>query len=380
MAYYTSSNKYFNTNNYNQKKSNKVSTKSDIFDNNTTLGNSLDNATNGTTTSSGVNSLLYSNGIYDRLRMGLFDKFSRIPVIDPYNTITNTKEYIFITKPDLCLLKTNSDIINPALGNNTFFKEAVENYLPVVKQLQSSSEVNKTPFMTILSNSLTSALDLPGISSDSVDTSSNIMGTKISYRGTSYRSDDDHDFSLEFEDNKYLDIYMLFKIYDEYERLKWNGSIDLASDDHWKEYITNRVLHDQMTIYKFIVDNDGMRILYWARITGCYPISVPRDSFSDAPNGPLKYTIQWKGNFVRDMDPIILDQFNYLVKPVFDRIRSRTSNYILPLYDQENHHFNGAWSSTPFITSNTAYNTKHKTFNSRSNTSTKTEYFLQWVV
>ena len=80
------------------------------------------------------------------------------------------------------------------------------------------------------------------------------------------------------------------------------------------------------------------------------------------------------------MDPIILDQFNYLVKPVFDRIRSRTSNYILPLYDQENHHFNGAWPSTPFITSNTAYNTKHKTFNSRSNTSTKTEYFLQWVV
>ena len=163
MAYYTSSNKYFNTNNYNQKKSNKVSTKSDIFNNNTTLGNSLDNATTGSTTSSGVNSLIYSNGIYDRLRMGLFDKFSRIPVIDPYNTVTNTKEYIFITKPDLCLLKTNSDTINPALGNNTFFKGAVENYLPVVKQLQSSSEVNKTPFMTILSNTLTSALDLPGI-------------------------------------------------------------------------------------------------------------------------------------------------------------------------------------------------------------------------
>ena len=357
--------------------------KSDIFDNNKYLAESFNNDTTGSTSSNSfavIYSAFYANGSYDRLRMGLYDKFSRIPVIDPYNKITNTKEYIFITKPDLCLLKTNSDIINPALGNNTFFTEAVENYLPVVKQLQSSSEPNKTPFMTILSNSLTSSLDLPGISSDSVETSSNVMGTKISYRGTSYKSDDDCDFSLEFEDNKYLDIYMLFKIYDEYERLKWNGSIDFSSDNHWKEYIANRVLHDQMTIYKFIVDNDGMRILYWARITGCYPISVPRDSFSDAPSGPLKYTIQWKGNFIRDMDPIILDQFNYLVKPQVETSMARYKDCVLPIYDQNNHHFNGAWSSTPFITSSTSYTTKHRSLNSRSNLGTKTEYFLQWVI
>ena len=232
------------------------SIRSDIFNQKSSLAENF-NQTNANT---GIASALYANGIYDRLRMGLFDKFTRIPALDPYNAVLGTKEYIFITKPDLCLLDGTN--LNPAIGYNVFLSEATKNYLPVMRQLQSSSQPYSTPFMTILSNSLTSSMDLSSISADSVETSSNIMGTKISYRGSSYKSDDDHDFSLEFEDNKYLDIYMLFKIYDEYERHKCNGSIDLASQEHWLNYITNRVLHDQMTIYKFILDDSGSRMIY----------------------------------------------------------------------------------------------------------------------
>ena len=345
------------------------SIRSDIFNQKSSLAENF-NQTNGNT---GIASALYANGIYDRLRMGLFDKFTRIPALDPYNAVLGTKEYIFITKPDLCLLSGTS--LNPAIGYNVFLSEATKNYLPVMRQLQSSSQPYSTPFMTILSNSLTSSMDLSSISADSVETSSNIMGTKISYRGSSYKSDDDHDFSLEFEDNKYLDIYMLFKIYDEYERLKWNGSIDLSSQEHWLNYITNRVLHDQMSIYKFIVDATGTRIIYWARITGCYPISVPRDNFSDAPKDGLKYTIQWKGNFIRDMDPIILEHFNFLV---FNNRNSLYNKKDLPLYDSTNSHFEGHWASTPYIKRVTnANNGYHRSFNSDYNT-TRTEYHLMW--
>lgn len=313
-----------------------------------------------------VKHLIMSNGIYDRYDMEWYKKFSRFGIIDPYNALTTTREYVFITKPDLCLLNSDGTIHN-LLKNYPFFVDNISRYYQVARQLQSSISTNDGPFMTMLSNSLTSSLDLPGISSNNIETGSNIMGTKISYRGTSYKSDEELDFSLEFEDTKFLDIYMLFKIWDEYERLKWNGALEFNANDsqRWVNYIINKVLHDQVSIYKFVVADDGSRIIYWARMTGCVPTSVPRDAFSDMNNSDTqKLTVNWKGHFVRDMDPIIIKHFNLLVK---DRLSGKQD---LPLYDINAHHMDGRWSSTPYIESRQVSNTHGSQW----------EYFLKWKV
>lgn len=336
---------------------------SDIFDNNNKLKFNTDSAD--------IQELMYSNGIYDKYKMGLFDRFSRIQSIDPYNTIKTVKEYIFITKPDLYLLDSSGNI-QQSLQNNALFVDAASRYKPVILQLQSSANRDGNPFMTLLSNSVTTSLNIPGISADSIETATNIVGTRISYRGTSIKSDQDLDFDLEFEETKYLDIYMLFKIYDEYERLKWNGTIDLAANDHWKNYIFNKVLHDQMTIYKFLVDEDGMRILYWARITGCYPTSVPRESFTEL-NPVQRYSVSWKGNFIRDMDPIILYQFNILV---YNLLKKYTTD--LSIYNTSTHAVNGRWAGTPWIYERLTRNNKHK--NLVDPTTERVEYFLRWNI
>ena len=314
----------------------------------------------------GVQDLIMSNAIYDRYDMSWYNKFSRFGIIDPYNALTTTREYVFITKPDLCLMNSDGTIHN-LLKQYPFFVDNISRYYQVARQLQSSISTNDGPFMTMLSNSLTSSLDLPGISSSNIETGSNIMGTKISYRGTSYKSDEELDFSLEFEDTKFLDIYMLFKIWDEYERLKWNGALEFNANDsqRWVNYIINKVLHDQVSIYKFVVADDGSRIIYWARMTGCVPTSVPRDAFSDMNNSDTqKLTVSWKGHFVRDMDPIIIKHFNLLVK---DRLSGKQD---LPLYDINAHHMDGRWSSTPYIESRQVSNTHGSQW----------EYFLKWKV
>ena len=177
------------------------------------------------TKSSGVKDLIMANGIYDRYDMQWYKKFSRFGIIDPYNAINTTREYIFITKPDLCLMNTSNGTLHTLLSKYPFFIEAISRYNQVARQLQSSISINDGPFMTMLSNSVSSSLDLPGINAEMIESGANIMGTKISYRGTSIKSDEDFDFSLEFEDTKHLDIYMLFKIWDEYEKLKWNGAL-----------------------------------------------------------------------------------------------------------------------------------------------------------
>lgn len=317
---------------------------------------------------SDIQRLMRANGIFDREQMEWYNKFARIGLIDPYNALTNTKEYIFITKPDLYLMNKSNGTVSPILAKNPFFIDAISRWHHSAAQLQSSylDFSHSSPFMTMLSNSVTSTLDVPGLSADMIDTSGNMNGTKISYRSTSYKSDESHDFNLEFEDDKNLDIYMIFKMWDEYEKLKWSGMLDFSSseaDETWQNYIINKVLHDQVSIYKFIVAEDGYRIVYYARIVGCVPTSIPRDAFSDTSSTePQKLTVGWRGHFVRDMDPIILNHFNTI------SMTSQTSGNYLPLFDDAAHGFNGnEWASAPYVYTKESERTGRK------------EYFLRWM-
>lgn len=325
-----------------------------------------------TESSDDIQALIMANAIYNKFNMDWTHKFSRFGIIDPYNALVSTKEYVFITKPDLCLFDTATKKVCGSLATNPFFIDALNRYKDMGAQLQSSLEPTSSPFMNILSNTLTSTVDLPDISAETIDTASNVFGTKISYRGTSHKSDEDFDFNLEFEDTKFLDVYMLFKMYDEYEKLKWNGAIDFSANacgsDRWQNYIVNKVLHDQVAIYKFIVSDDGSRIIYWARYTGCYPISVPRSAFSDTTsNDPQKITVGWKCQFVRDMDPIIINHFNLLVKG----ISGFNSKSELPLYNNETHAMDGRWAACPYIDIQQVNDTRHGLHR---------EYYLKWKI
>ena len=71
---------------------NDVRTRSPIFDGNNKIVFDQN--------SSDIQQLIQSNAIYDRFDHDWYNKFSRFGIIDPYNTITTTREYIFVTKPD----------------------------------------------------------------------------------------------------------------------------------------------------------------------------------------------------------------------------------------------------------------------------------------
>ena len=343
--------------------------RSDVFDTKKTLYFN--------TSSSSIKPLLERSNIHDKMANGrMYSAFTRTRAIDPYNTLFSTREYVFFTKPDLALVNTNSDSsISPVIKmNQPFFMDAISRYLPVVHQLQASAtSINSSPFMHILTNTLTSTLDIPGSSAETIETSGNVMGTTIKYRGTSYKSDENHSFTLEFEETKHLDVYMLFKIYDEYEKAKWDGGLDFALEDRWKEYIMNKVLHDQFSIYKFVVADDGTRLIYWAKLTGCFPTSLPRDAFSDmsvenSSNEPKKISVNFTAQFVREFDPIILDQFNNLVG--IDSYNSHKIGYV-PITNTDGS-VNGSWVGLPFIDTVTGFSRKRIPYDHG-------EYYLKWM-
>lgn len=301
-----------------------------------------------------------SNNIFNRKDIRWYDRFNRFGVIDPYNAVTNTKEYLFFTKPDLHIFQPGTTNLNPELENSSFFNELVERYPDVAKQLQKSVRVEKSsdyyPFMNILSNSVKNTLDMPEVSSDDIETATNIYGTTITYRGDGWSSDEAYEFSLEFEDTRYLEVYQLFKAYDEYEKLKRVGIVSPPNIDGVTEtdgvaytrYHRYKELHDQFGVYKIVTDEDYETILYYAYFCGVYPKTVPRDSFSDVrtDNG-LRHTVTFRAQFVDDMKPYILTFLNTLVSE--SMLLSEDPEFI-DVYDTENKRIDGRWALCPWIT------------------------------
>ena len=84
--------------------------------------------------------------------MNWLTRFNRLSYLDPYNTLTHNKEYIFITKPDLHLFEgKSSSALNSEIKDNTYFLDMFERYRHVMKQLQYSVNTSN-PYLCILSN------------------------------------------------------------------------------------------------------------------------------------------------------------------------------------------------------------------------------------
>lgn len=312
-------------------------------------------------------SLLKSNCIYSKEDIAWYNKFNRFGCLDPYNRLGITKEYLFFVKPDLHIWEPNTTTLNPQLMSNPFFRELSNQYPFVVQSLQRSAgdfsksvRMSRNPFMSILSNTVKNTLDLEDLSAEDIDTSANMYGSKLTYRNHTWVGDENFDFSLEFEDSKYLEIYNLVKAYDEYNRLSRFGIVDPPNVDNavvsssgynYNNYVKNRELHDVFGIYKFIVDEDYETIIYYAYLTGVYFKNVPRASFSDITTGdPLKYNLQFHAFSVEDEDPRILEDFNRLVSESYGLDGLSAPGDALPIYDDIKGRVDGDWALCPWIT------------------------------
>jgi len=309
--------------------------------------------------------MLRANGIYEKSDLSWFNVFYRFPRIDPFNYMGPMREYVFFTKPDLHIFanEQNTGELNPEIGNLPFFVDLMNRGYgkTVLKSLQYSADPS-TPFVRILSNAKTSNLDLAAINVDDVETGSNMYGTKMFYRKASDHSDEEADFSIEFEDSRWLEVYLWFKAFDEYERKKFQGKVTPPhKDGEAPAYTYKKVLHDQMTIFKFILAEDGESIIHYSRLQGCYPKSVPRESFSDpSTDAVFKFTTHWKSTFQKDMDSSIITHFNYLASI------SSCEGTEIPLWDETVQAISGEDVLVPYISLE------------KSSRSNYTQYKLRW--
>ena len=237
--------------------------------------------------------------------------------------LASGREYLFFTKPDLNILTCDpasrlagpTSILTEYLRDIPFWRELYNTRKDTtIKCLQMSYD-NSDPFNHMLQNHVISNLDIPGLNAELIDTPTNAWGVNYSYRGSSEGSDDTPEFSLEFKDNRYLDTFLFFKAYEEYETLKHHG---VLAPQQW--YILDKILHDQFAIYKFIVADDMETIVYYGKMYGVFPKSLPRDTFSTANfDDGIKYSVDFKAAFYEDMKPDILADFNKLSANLYNQ-------------------------------------------------------------
>lgn len=264
--------------------------------------------------------IYHTNNLYKRHEIDYFNQRYRFGLFDPYGAITNCREYLFFTKPDLNIYPRDNITGIPSrelaeyLQTQPYWLELASKNLPVIKELQDSLNTNGNRFNHLLGNTVSSHLDIPGLSSEMIETANNMYGVNIQYHGSSEASNDNFDFSLEFQDTKELSVYDFFKAYEDYQTLKHHGQLR-----PYYHYITDQILYDQYSIYKFLVDEDGETILYYAKLYGVTSKSLPREVFSNTTfDGGITYSVDFHAAFFDDKNPLIIKEFNKLSKAYYD--------------------------------------------------------------
>ena len=316
---------------------------------------------------------LHGSNLFTKDEIDLYNNIYRFGLYNPYGALINAREYLFFTKPDLNIIKRNpatGEIISGTeFGLNEDLKTSFwdelfkERKSTTIKLLQNSYSPG---WNMLLQNSVISNLEIPGLEGTVVESPVNNYGVGFQYRGTSEASDDSIDFSLEFKDTKWLDVYYFFRAYEDYQTLKHHGTVS-----PWKGYITNRILHDQFAIYKFLVDEDMETIIYWCKLYGVMPMNLPREVFSTADfSSGLSYTINFKAAFFEDMRSDILVDFNNLSASFLNDVSSKL--VFQGRYDLET--YNTATHTGDYRPAKSAYVAKYK----RPDSPTGWVYKLKW--
>jgi hypothetical protein len=321
---------------------------------------------------------LSNNGLLSKTKQKqdgwYYNHFYRYGWVNPYDYDRATREFLFFTRPDLNIFKDvntlNSSGLQDGVADNGFIADLANRNPWVLTQFQHIEDGSGINFMPLFTNMAASKLDMPGIDSESQEATPNVMGTTISYRGHSLKSDNGYDFTLSFYDTPQLEVYSALKAYDEYMRM-----LKLGNCEPKEEYIINHIIPEQFSIYKFIVGSDGETLLYYAKLTGCYFKDVPRSDAAEFSDDRLKYSVSMHAQFVEDMNPYILQEFNRVGISTTASNAARKNGY-MPIHD-EDFIVNNEWARFPTVL---RASQSDPTYGKRvARRGLKYDYFLKWA-
>lgn len=243
-----------------------------------------------------VDQLYYGKNFFNRWRKAM-----------PDDTISSARFFLFMTKPDLNIV-SNGGTTSEDLGSIPL--QSMANTHPEVLRMLSYSTCSGEyggVFLPIISNRC-NGYDVPDITLKTQEFGETFRGWKFIYGRHTVDSRSRYDFSLSFDDNRDGTIYNLIRAWVQYIE-----DVNIGSIKTKPQYIMNRVLDYAVSVYFFIVSEDGETIIYYSKDTGVFPTSIPSSAYSmdkEGKKGGFNLSVQFASMVHEEMNPAILHDFN----------------------------------------------------------------------
>lgn len=248
--------------------------------------------------------------------------------------------HVFFVKPNCNIFKsTVSRELTASLQNRSVFNYVNKNTPSILSEL--TTDVGSTDFMLSLSNKCNS-LSLNEESIEDNTYGKNFSGYKIAYGKNNVESKTASSLTIGFDDDRFLHVYQLHKLWIEYISGVYRGTIAPRNED-----VINKTLDYAGAVYYIVTAEDGETIIYWSKYYGIFPTNIPISHLSWTKGNIIKdpnFDVTYKYSFKEDFNPLTLTEFNKNA-----RIGNVGSLVYEPTYDSTLGHSGKTWVKRPYI-------------------------------
>ena len=267
-------------------------------------------------------------------------KFNRFRFLGQDSGLS-TKSFIFMTRPDLNLYKETlietdygiSSSIDPYSMNPDLLRLPTFKYIGRLKNacrdIMASLEYMGTnsidsPWLYIVSNQAR-GYEIPDRKIDIVETGETFHGNKIIYGEPTFSHKIAGTVSIPFIERRDLSLYYTLRLWVEYIQ-----AVSMGRCNPRFTHMMNHEIDYAVSLYYITTDESMENILYWEKLIGVFPLSVPDSFFSwnnDSSAREMKYNIDFAYSFRAVQDEFHLLEINNLYRKKTNRIDSIDASY-----------------------------------------------------
>ena len=258
--------------------------------------------------------------------------------------------HVFFTRPDCNLLERGSiSKLNQSFADDPKINYIWKNDMNLIKQLCHENGQNHD-FMLSLSNKAASfSLSNEYINTDTYGKS--FKGWQIAYGRNNVESKTAGDFSITFNDDRNLHVYLIHKLWVDYISDVYQGKKSPKIEN-----IKDKTLDYASSCYYLITAEDGETIIFWSKYYGIFPTEIPSSQFAWAQGNIIEkpqLDIKYQFSFKEDMNPEAIAEFN--INSRVKENRDNNSLVYVPTYDPKLGHVGTTWVGAPYIETVTDY-------------------------
>lgn len=242
-------------------------------------------------------------------RLDWFTNFNRYGSTEPDYHLTGSKGHVFMTRPALNIFGSSASDVSTKIKESAdaaFFAEAINRHSIIAKSLTPNLS-GSHDFIPIIHNAARS-IDIQDTSIDTLEHGETLTKWKIIYAKNAIKSMTSGTFSIDYVDDSQLSISYLHLVW-----LYYMNGVSRGEFEPNPEFVKNGILDYASSCYYILTDITGENIIFWSKYWGVFPTNYPSSSFSMKSGDMVKVpdiTIQYAYSFKKDMDPLILAEFN----------------------------------------------------------------------